>query len=155
MTFQGSNFFFLVSSPLQWSSGSNIRIFNLPEEEWGVLSQAINNLKSSPEVQLCSFRDIIQKIFIFDLEFIWIQFSTLSFTRFLPSPCLPREVRELSNTSLILSWDRWLLFVQGMDTFFRHLLQSNYQTACAEWGCNELASIKLFKHAQTGQDKLW
>lgn len=110
MTFQVSNFFFLVSSPLQWSSGSNIRIFNLPEEEWGVLSQAINNLKSSPEVQLCSFRDIIQKIFIFDLEFIWIQFSTLSFTRFLPSPCLPREVSYPTPPSSSAEIDDCCLF---------------------------------------------
>lgn len=144
-----------MSSPLQWSSGSNIRNFNLPQEEWGVLSQATSNRKSSPEGQLWPFRDIIQKIFVFGLGFIWVQFSTLSCTKFLPSPCLPSEVRELSNGSLILNWDRWLLFVQGMDTFFRHLLQSNYHTAYAEWVCNELASIKLFKQTQTGQDKLW
>lgn len=93
MTFQVSNSYLHVvftSTMDLWVSTSAISISL--KKNGGVLSQVINNLKSSPEEQLCSVRDTIQKVFIFGLGFIWVQFSTLSCKNILPSPWFPREV---------------------------------------------------------------
>lgn len=154
MIFQVSNSFLTVvfiSTMILWVWHQQVH----SQEEW----EHIESTHQQPEIftkrAICCFRVIILKVFIFGLGLIWVQFSTLPCKSFLPSPWFPSEVWELSNASLILSWNKWLLFVQGMYIFFRYLLQSNYHTCYAEWGYNELASIKLFKQAQTEQDKPW
>lgn len=93
MTFQVSNSFrpvVFISTMVLWvlTSATSISL----KKNGGVLSQVIKNLKSAPEGQLCSFRAIIQRVFIFGLGCIWVQFSTLSCRSFLPPPWFPSEV---------------------------------------------------------------